>query len=922
MTNRNLDLTLRIQAEGFDGAEKRVRGLRDEIQKTGDSTGRASQQQGRLAKSTQQLGKTANTARGQQERLAGSVQNFRSSALKAAGVLGGTAGLVAGFRSFVTTAANFEQSMSRVQAVTGATGAELEQLANLAKQMGSTTQFSASQAADGIEFLGRAGFETSEILSALPNILSLAEAGALDLGSAADITSNIMSAFGIEAERTAEVSDALVQAAQSANTNIQQLGAAMSTAGPIASSLGISTQDAAAAIGTLSNAGIQGERAGTGLRSVLASLSNVTPNAAKALESLGLTAAEVNPQTNSLTEVVRKLEGANLDANRAFQIFGREAAPAALALTSNAPGFEELAGQINNSEGAAASAAQTMRDNLTGAIKSLRSAMEGAILATNSESGLTGSLQQLVLTMRDSVVKNTETLAARVTSSFTTIAGAGKFMAGSIQVAFNGVQTAAAALLASVVNAAANAAAALSNVSFGDVSERFAQEAENLRATSRQLRDEMRKNASELADASRNAREGLVQMGEGLASFGDKIAKPVLTLNQQLKRLTAEAPAAAGYVDELGNSLEGTAASASNAARGFMTIEERLDAMERRALEVAEGTRAIGAAASGAEGEATAALERVEKAFEKLGITSSRSLRNQAAEAQTAYAAIRDSGTASAGDVERAFEAMASATLKAASAADEQGQRSVAASLRAKAETEAQRETVDELIARYLELGDRSEEAGKRAEASHRSAANAARAQATAVSQASGGPKSITEQNALSTIDSRGQDDGGLGEPGSLPDLQAIESSILQATQTSGLSQEDRQALITQANARLDNLIKEARTGKFRYQGGAERYGRRQTEIIEDVRRQADEILGLSGGVQSDRDISRRFRPPSLEERQGGTPPREPSRDVVDININTERGPIQLQGSRDAANQIEELLRGLEDARAVSAQGA
>lgn len=920
MTDRNLDLTLRIKNEGFDGAEKRVRGLRDEIQKTGDSTGKASQQQGRFAKSTQQFGGAAKRATEQQERTTRSVQSFRASAVGAAAALGGTAGLVAGIRSFVTTAANFEQSMSRVQAVTGATGAELEQLENLAKQMGSTTQFSASQAADGIEFLGRAGFDTSEILSSLPNILSLAEAGALDLGSAADITSNIMSAFGLEAERTAEISDALVEAAQSANTNIQQLGAAMSTAGPIASSLGISTQDAAAAIGTLSNAGIQGERAGTGLRSVLASLSNVTPNAAKALESLGLTAAQVNPQTNSLTEVVRRLEGANLDANRAFQIFGREAAPAALALTSNAAGFESLADEINNSEGAASRAAQTMRDNLSGALKSLRSAMEGAVLATNSESGLTGALQELVLTMRNSVVKNTETVAARVTSSFTTIAGAAKFMAGSVRVVINGLQVAVAAAFAGIVDSAANVTESLSKLSFGGLSDRFEREAENLRATARGLRQEIGKQFEDLVDSSRQAREGLVQMGEGIVSFGDKIAKPVLTLNQQLKRLTAEAPAAAGNVDGLGDSLEGTADSASKAARGFMTIEERLDAMERRALEVAEGTRAIGTAASGAQGEATAALGSVEEAFEKLGITSSRSLRNQAAEAQAAYAAIRDSGTASAGDVERAFEAMASATLQAASAADEHGQRSAAATLRAKAETEAQRESVEELIARYLELGDRSEEAGQRAEASHRRVAGAAREQVAAVQQASNA-SSITAQNAISTVTGRGGGDDDEHVSPIDQELQAIQSRILTGTQSSALSQEDRSALVSQANARLDQLQADARTGRYRYQGGVERYSRAQTDIIEDVRRQADEILGLDGN-RSQRDIARLFRPPSLQERQGASLSREPARDVVDININTERGPIQLQGSRDAANQIEELLRGLESARAVSAQGA
>ena len=184
---------------------------------------------------------------------------------------------------------DFEAAMSKVQALSGATADEMAKLREQAREMGAATVFSASEAAEAQAFLAMAGYDVAQIMDSLPGLLDLAAAGQLDLGRAADITTNIMSGFNIEAEKTTEVADVLAKAAASANTSVEQMGDAMSYVAPVAAGAGISLEETAAAIGILSNAGIQGQRAGTALRGIIASLQNPTGQTAKALETLGLT---------------------------------------------------------------------------------------------------------------------------------------------------------------------------------------------------------------------------------------------------------------------------------------------------------------------------------------------------------------------------------------------------------------------------------------------------------------------------------------------------------------------------------------------------------------------------------------------------------------------------------------------------------
>src|SRR5690606_35144270 len=170
-------------------------------------------------------------------------------------------------------------------------------------------------------------------------------------------------------------------AAASANTSAEQMGDAMSYVGPVAAGAGWSLEETAAAIGILSNAGIQGQRAGTALRGVIAALQNPTGQTAKALKALGLSAEDVNPSVHSLSDILKTLEEAGLDSATAMQLVGREAGPALIAMmNAGSEGLSRFTTELENSEGAAKEMATTMMDNLRGSIEEMKSAFEEVAL--------------------------------------------------------------------------------------------------------------------------------------------------------------------------------------------------------------------------------------------------------------------------------------------------------------------------------------------------------------------------------------------------------------------------------------------------------------------------------------------------------------------------------------------------------------
>jgi len=301
-------------------------------------------------------------------------------------------------RGIVNTLRGFEDAMAGVEAVTGATTDEFEALNKEARRLGATTAFQAKEAAEGMRFLGQAGFDVNEILAATEPALRLAQAGMLSLGEAADIVSNIMSGFQIEANRTAEVADVMAVVAASANTNIRQMGNAMKFVAPLAAVTGQSVRDMAAAVGVLGDAGLQGSLAGTGLRQSLLKLTNVTPQAKQRIKDLGLTLAELNPETNSFIDVIDRLAQSEFGAGDAAVIFGARAATAITTLTSAVPRLRELREAVEASGGALNEMAGIMEDTLSGSIKQFISVLQEATLQVG-DAGLSGAIRGTIDTL-------------------------------------------------------------------------------------------------------------------------------------------------------------------------------------------------------------------------------------------------------------------------------------------------------------------------------------------------------------------------------------------------------------------------------------------------------------------------------------------------------------------------------------------
>ena len=298
----------------------------------------------------------------------------------------------------VTTAADFESSMNGVRAVTGATGADFEALEDQAKEMGSTTQFSASESAQAMEFLGMAGWDTTQIMDGLPDVLNLAAAGGLELADAADTASNIMSGFGLEAEEAGRVSDVLAEASASANTSVEQLGGGFTYVGPLASSAGMSLEETAATLGVLADAGIQGEQGGTALRGALSSLLDPTAQVQGVMDGLGVSLQDTDGAMRPFPDIMRDLEDAGADTADMMNIFGQEAGPAMLALMDR--GADDVAAfteELHGAEGAAGEMADIRMEGLQGQLKELQSATEGLLLAI-ADSGLLDTITSLATT--------------------------------------------------------------------------------------------------------------------------------------------------------------------------------------------------------------------------------------------------------------------------------------------------------------------------------------------------------------------------------------------------------------------------------------------------------------------------------------------------------------------------------------------
>lgn len=317
-----------------------------------------------------------------------------------------------GISRAVSSVADFYTNLSIANAVTEATTYQMAALEKQARSLGKSTVFTAGEAAQGIQFLGQAGMEVRDIMKTLPDALSLASAGSIDLGRSADIATNIMAAFGLRANEFGQAADVIAYAAAKSNTNVEQLAEGMKFAGPAARAVGLDLGETAAIMGTLSNAGIQASMAGTSLRQSLIQLSKEpTKNAKKALKELGLTFDDVNLRSNSFYDVMTKLSQAGMGLGQAAAIFDTRAATAMLALSKMIPQWDKLNTGIKGATGTAERMARIRLDNLTGDFRLLASATEELIL-TLGDAGLLRMMRDMATGSKDVVLWTKDVVGA------------------------------------------------------------------------------------------------------------------------------------------------------------------------------------------------------------------------------------------------------------------------------------------------------------------------------------------------------------------------------------------------------------------------------------------------------------------------------------------------------------------------------
>jgi TP901 family phage tail tape measure protein len=339
--------------------------------------------------------------------------------------LGVTLPIVAMGAGIIKTAANFEKGMNRVRALTGATGDDFAKLRDQAKELGSTTQFSATQAADAMGFLAMAGFNTTQILGAMPGTLQLAAAAQMELADAADIVSNVLTGYQMDVSELSRVNDTLVKTFTRTNVNLSMLGQAMKVVGPLAASIGLEFEEVSAAIGLFGNAGIQGAQAGTHLRNVIGRLAKITPEAQAALDTLGIDNSQLVDSTGnvkSLAEVIRVLGPHANRTKELVQIFGMRSGPMLAALLGQGEeAIVTLTEELRNAGGTAERIADVQMEGAAGAILGLKSAFEGLQLAI-ADSGLLEWFSSMVHSLTGFIRSLSETSPA-VLKFATIIAG-------------------------------------------------------------------------------------------------------------------------------------------------------------------------------------------------------------------------------------------------------------------------------------------------------------------------------------------------------------------------------------------------------------------------------------------------------------------------------------------------------------------
>lgn len=283
----------------------------------------------------------------------------------------------------VKTAADFDSAMSQVAAVSGATGKDFDALRNKAREMGAKTKFSATEAAEAMNYMAMAGWKTEDMLSGIEGIMNLAAASGEDLATTSDIVTDALTAFGLSAKDSGHFADILAAASSNANTNVSMMGETFKYCAPIAGALGFSAEDTAEAIGLMANDGIKSSQAGTALRTIMNNLAGDVKISGKAIGDVTIATTNADGSMRDLSDILADCHSAfgNLTesekAQAAESLVGKNAMSGFLALMNAGEGdIEKLSSAIDNCDGSAEKMAMTMQDNLAGQLTILKSQLQ------------------------------------------------------------------------------------------------------------------------------------------------------------------------------------------------------------------------------------------------------------------------------------------------------------------------------------------------------------------------------------------------------------------------------------------------------------------------------------------------------------------------------------------------------------------
>lgn len=599
--------------------------------------------------------------------------------LKATAVAAGVA--IAGyfgvklFQDAVAGAAELEAKLSEVQAVSGATAAEMDLLKKAAEDAGSSTQFTATEAAAALGELARSGMDANKAIAALPSTLALATAGKIALDEAAGMVSKTLAGFGLEAEKSALVADVLAKGANASNTSVRGLGEGLSYAAPTAKSLNLSLETTVALLGKFADGGIDASRGGTALNAIMTQFLDPASKFRAELAAAGIT-------TNNFEQAIREMAAAGPGAEKAILAVGTEAGPAIRSLLNQGIGaFDDLKNKLAEATGSADAFAATAQNNLTGALSGLGSAWDtvknklgepvlpvlrdgvdqlttalrnavqdgtvgrfGTAIASGFQSALTWARAFLAEVDFDALGAKVSGAADKVGAAFVTLETYAKntgnavaliwgtMSAGANSVLFvvYKVGEAFAGVASNIMTGVALIREGLSKITFGSLSAGFKEAADDMRlsaeatwAASQALAKKAEESLAAVANGAETARSGWAG------------------LTQDTSAATAQASTSAAAFEQVGNTLTAMADKAS--AAGQQTNAALADV--------------------GKQAQATQA--EVAAAFERMGVQTQASLQQAADNAMRDFDLIKNSGQATTDGLAKAWKQYAEAAIAA-----------------------------------------------------------------------------------------------------------------------------------------------------------------------------------------------------------------------------------------------------------------